>query len=212
MKKLISFSYLAVCLLYVTACNENSTQLSSNNNADIEQVKQDQISVSFDYPIFDTLGDLATGADFILKGSVESSSEKLIDIYLDPEGDTEEENPGGDPGDTIFPYLVSDFKVTEVYYGDVEVGEILPIKQFGGEMDGMNFVSEDIVFLNEDEEYVVFLSTFDDSPAVLTNYTQGLYEINNEVLIPVIDEEEIKLEISLYDLESVDEIIEEYKN
>ncbi|MCR6111994.1 hypothetical protein HXA35_16830 [Bacillus sp. A301a_S52] len=87
--------------------------------------------------------------------------------------------------------------------------DVFPIKQFGGEMDGVTYSTEDVVYLEDDNEYVVFLSIFDDSPAVLTNYTQSLYEEEGNEFVPLLEEED-NIELESTELEDLEALIEEY--
>lgn len=194
--------------LFFAACSESS----ANTNVEVANTASEdveEILFFFDYPSFENIEELSITSDLVVKGKVLSSYEEIIDTYMEPEGDSEEENPGGEPGETIFPYQVVDFEITEVYHGDAMVGDVLPIKQFGGEMDGVTYSTEDVVYLEDNSEYVVFLNVFDDSPAVLTNYTQSLYEEDGEEVVPVMDAED-NIELEIAELEDLETLIEEY--
>lgn len=152
------------------------------------------VTISADYPGYDSLEALTDRADLIVQGTVKEMQYKQIDISL-----------GKGSDDSPSPYTVYTVAVDEVFKGDGNVGETVEVKVPGGIFDGVAYVIEgmDSPLLETDQSYVLFLATYENLPASLLNLTQAAYEIEeNGELAGAESDSSIRLEFSIEDLRS----------
>lgn len=198
MKKNCILMTLCLVLMTVGGCSANDADGSQK-----KETSENTVVVKADYSFYQTLDEAASKADLIIKGEVISSETRMLNIVVDSSSENNPElNPGGTVDATPLPYLVSKIKVTERYKGDVEKGDVVEIKQLGGEFEGTQYISEDsAAVLQENAPYVLFLSTYNDSPASLINPFQGAYTIDGDKLAAGPDN--ILKDVTLQDLENL---------
>lgn len=152
------------------------------------------VTISADYPEYDSVEALTDRADLIVQGTVKEMQYKQIDISL-----------GKGSDDSPSPYTVYTVAVDEVFKSDGNVGETIEVKVPGGIFDGVAYVIEgmDSPLLETDQSYVLFLATYENLPASLLNLTQAAYEIEeNGELAGAESDSSIRLEFSIEDLRS----------
>ncbi|HYN93484.1 MAG TPA: hypothetical protein VES42_06515 [Pilimelia sp.] len=92
-------------------------------------------------------------------------------------GVSEELHIGGEPDETSV-YTVSEVKITRVLKGSASEGDRIKVKQLGGEVDGVEFIEDETVYLAAEKPYLLFLETYPDAPASLLNPKQAQYPKN----------------------------------
>ncbi|MEK4369090.1 hypothetical protein [Paenibacillus sp. FSL R5-0473] len=141
------------------------------------------IIASEDYPSYGSIGDLSERANTIVKGSVvETRVEALNDIVQVTDAANENElNPssdlGGEPASFDKIYTIHTIQVAESYKGGYTAGEKLEVKQLGGQLGNTEIINDDNLKLIPTKDYVLFLETYEDTPASLLNSVQSLYVI-----------------------------------
>ncbi|MBU9721670.1 MULTISPECIES: hypothetical protein [Bacillaceae] len=98
------------------------------------------------YPFYEEVEQLYTNADIVVEGKVQSSEAKEV-VTSTELNDSEITT-------------VSQFEVSTVYKGEVSVGEMLEVKQSGGETEDTIFVVEGEQYLASGKSYVLFLNSY----------------------------------------------------
>lgn len=62
-------------------------------------------------------------------------------------------------------------------------GDVVEIKQFGGETKDTIYIEEGAPQISQNGEYIMFLESYEDSPATLLNNVQSLYGIEDNKII-----------------------------
>jgi hypothetical protein len=154
--------------------------ISSNQ----KQTQKNVVTISSEYPEYSNQDGMEKSADLIIRGTIESSEERLIDIAAKPRNSLED--TGGNAGDTIYPYIVSKVNIIEVYKGKhkYKSGDQIELKQLGGEKDNLTYIEEDTVKMDPgEEEYIFFLKTYNDVPASLLSMSQGVFTVKGDKAI-----------------------------
>lgn len=140
------------------------------------------------YPMYETAADLSAAADVVVKGEVIASAVKELGTLEELTGEDAadpELNPGGSTAksETLLVYTVHQVRVTEVVKGDVAVGSVIEVKELGGTLGDTKFLTPEGTLLGKGGEYLLFLKTFDGSPASLLNPIQSTYAYKDERLV-----------------------------
>ena len=124
-----------------------------------------------DYPYYPDIESITDAADVIIVGEVVSARD-VQNLMVD--------KTPNKPDKETTPYTISKVKVTKAIKGNMNVGDIIAIKQLGDyknkpeatlyEMDG---------YLSKDTEQLMFLCEYDDSPYSPVNPAQGIIEVRN---------------------------------
>lgn len=122
-----------------------------------------------DYYLYDDYDALYNDADLIIAGEVTKTESLMLNIS------TEDDDP--------LPYTVSSVHIHKILKGDYKSNNI-DIKQLGGVIDNINYYAEGIEYLEKGQKYVLFLKTFETSPASLVNPIQGMYYLKDDNVIP----------------------------
>jgi hypothetical protein len=69
---------------------------------------------------------------------------------------------------TAHKYTVSDVEILDVIYGDAKVGDIIQVKQLENEQ-----TTEEAGYLKKGQDTILFLVTYQSTPASLINPSQG---------------------------------------
>ncbi len=127
-----------------------------------------------DYPYYPDVESITNASDIIVIGEVITARdvEKLMT----------DKTPNKTNKEKI-PYTISTIRVIDVIKGDVDIGDIITIKQLGDyrykpeetlhEMNG---------YLSKDTQHLMFLCEYADSPYSPVNPAQGIIEIKNNYL------------------------------
>ena len=129
------------------------------------------ISSSSGFPfIYRDVDGLASRATDIVRAVVLDERVEEINIWLSS-------NPT--PGEVYRIYTVYRVEVLEVFQGPAESGDILEVKQRGGQIGNVLYKAEDVVPLEINDELVLFLESYreDDIPASPLNYYQATYRV-----------------------------------
>jgi hypothetical protein len=89
---------------------------------------------------------------------------------------------GARPGEGFYNlYTVYEAEVLEVFQGNAAVGDVLEIKQLGGELDGEQVISLDEIPISVGSDLVVFMekSVIEGNPAFFVNPEQSVYQITD---------------------------------
>lgn len=135
-----------------------------------------------DYPTFSSAQELNSAADTVIEGQIIGTS--VQEITLRPQGGgSPEQDPaagtGRDPAADALTmvYTVSKVSVTKVHKGTVKAGDVLVIKQPGGQFKGVDYRAERLS-LPATSSYLMFLETYPDgTPASLLNQSQAAFTV-----------------------------------
>ncbi len=138
--------------------DESKAVTESSDNTEYETVL-----VNADYPYYNSLQELYDAADLVIVARNNRNESTILNIGND------------------IPYTVSSMSVTDVFKGDKSI-ESIDVKQLGGLMDGVMYISQGVEQLVQDGEYLLFLETYDKSPASLLNPIQGMYYVEGSTV------------------------------
>lgn len=138
--------------------DESESVIESDDNTEYETV-----FVNADYPYYNSLQELYDAADLVIVARNNCNESTILNI-----------------GNEI-PYTVSSMSVTDVFKGDKSIDSI-DVKQLGGLMDGVMYISQGVEQLVQDGEYLLFLETYDKSPASFLSPVQGMYYVEGSTV------------------------------
>ncbi|WP_427051705.1 hypothetical protein [Paenibacillus sp. TC-CSREp1] len=177
MKKNRALTLLVSSIFILSAVGCSSmTPAASTTNAPVT------IIASEDYPSYGSVDALSERADTIVKGNViqtrvqalndmaQANSSSLNDINAAESAVNEQVS-----FDKI--YTIYTVQVTDSYKGHYSAGDQIEVKQLGGQLGNTEIVNDDSVKLMPTKDYVLFLETYEDTPASLLNTVQSLYVI-----------------------------------
>ena len=121
----------------------------------------------------------------IVEVKVISSESVTLDAnesLTDEQTNDSERNPGGETDRQSLPYTIYTVEVMQVYKGAVTVGNTIEMKQLGGTIDHVHYVQEDAMTIEIGNTYIMFLETYENSPASLINPIQGIYEYTDGII------------------------------
>lgn len=122
-----------------------------------------------DYPYYPDVQSITDSADVIIVGEVVTSGD-VQDLMVDRTPGKEDKEP--------IKYTLSTVEVTEVISGDVQVGDILTVKQIG---DYKNLpeatLKETDGYLKAGQTELMFLASYENSPYSAVNPAQGTIEV-----------------------------------
>lgn len=160
MKKMISLAILMAAALTFGACGKEADPVESEETA---------VSLSADYPVYNTAQELVDQANLIFSGTVENITYELLDVRDKPVAGTEE---GGSP------YAIYEVRVTNIYKGSSEEDTICIKCPSGGVFDGMEYAVENAVSLEKGREYLLLAETYENAYPSLLNPTQAVYDLD----------------------------------
>ena len=188
MKKLFLATVIAVILMVIAACGnetlaENVNSLNDNEveiDGDSEDVET--IWVMADYPHYDSISHLAYYATDVVRVEILDERVEWLNTWIEA------------PPPEIYPYdlyTIYRIKVLDVFQGDAEIGDILEVRQIGGEYDGLRVINEDEVPLAIGDDLVLFLraSYIENFPSLLLNPYQSAYYYTSEGEYFVVNED-----------------------
>lgn len=127
-----------------------------------------------DYPYYPDVESITNAADVIIVGEVLTARE-VKNLMVD--------KTPNKTGKEATPYTLSTIKVVTVIKGNVNIGDVITLKQLGDyknkpeatlyEMNG---------YLAKDTEQLMFLREYEDLPYSSVNPAQGIIEVKNGVL------------------------------
>lgn len=152
---------LAISSFGIIGCSKNAQTMGNKKNG-IEKRY-----VNIEYRSFKDDKELLDKADVVVLGKVIKTYEpKKINVNLDTNSESVESV-----------YTVCDLKVEKVIKGDIEVGQVVQIKQNGGLFENVEYIYGRQEYLMENTDYVVFLESYinfnPQMPYSLLNPTQG---------------------------------------
>jgi hypothetical protein len=171
MKKTIIAILSAAMLIAVCGCSANSL------------FEKETQYMSITYPIYKDIYGMTEKATDIVLGRVTNQRVEELDLTIYPESEEELNNellyPGGYPSPHFVTCTIYTLIISEVYKGNHEAGAVIEIKELGGETDDVIYVVYPAVTLAVENDYVLFLSSYEKLPASLLNPLQGAYVVNN---------------------------------
>lgn len=130
--RIISLVLSVVLLLSITGCTSN-------------------LYTKADFPYYNDVDSLTNESDVIVYG-------KIIKV-----NDAKEINISGDKDkEHKVEYTISDVEIVDVIKGDVEVGDVIQVKQLGNENEVANAEVKMVGYFKKDMEYIFFLKSFED--------------------------------------------------
>lgn len=129
-----------------------------------------------DYPYYPEVIDITGEADVIVVGEViEAQKVKMMNVNTDSNALNQAEP---------IPYTISKFEITNVIKGNVQIGDVIEVKQLG------NYKRMPEAFLDETDGYfklqeseLLFLAAYENAPYSTVNPTQGAVKVlDNQTL------------------------------
>jgi hypothetical protein len=134
--------------------------------------------IAASFPHFENVSNLSNAATDIVRAEVlDERVEKFNSLV------------GAEPGEGVYNlYTVYRIRVLETFQGGTEAGDIIEIRQLGGESEEEVVISEDEVPIGIGDNVVIFMreSIIEGNPAVFLNPQQSVYQVDS-VLGNVID-------------------------
>ena len=133
-----------------------------------------------DYPYYSNVDSIIEQSDVIVLGRVNKIHKpKKININIDQnkKGYIEKE-------DDYSIYTITDIEVLEVLKGDLQIGDIIKVKQLGDENGRSEETLKKLGYFKDKEEHILFLSKYDDllpeMPYSTLNPIQGNIKVEKE--------------------------------
>ena len=124
-----------------------------------------------DYPYYPEVSNITEAADVIVVGKVlEAEDVQNLNINTDPQTRNSTDS---------IPYTISKIEVTNVIKGNVEIGDILEVKQLGDfeNMPEAFFSRNPMGIFNTNDSELLFLASFEGTPYSPLNPTQGAVKV-----------------------------------
>ncbi|SDY94155.1 hypothetical protein SAMN05421684_2456 [Asanoa ishikariensis] len=120
-----------------------------------------------DYPRYQSVAELLERATLVVEAT---TANPRFDKLYPTDGEKTEE--------TAVVITVYDATVTKVHKGSARVGQVVQVKQMGGEIDGVVYEQPEQVPFRDGTPYLLFLETYPDAAASLLNPDQAQYEVD----------------------------------
>jgi len=127
-----------------------------------------------DYPYYASMEQLAQQADMVIRGTMLSSRVESRDDSYTPNTTDPVANPGGTAKPDPVVYTIYTFKISDCYKGCDTPGTTVDVKQLGGVLENVTYSASEVPF-KVNKKYILFLATFDSSPAELLNPVEAAY-------------------------------------
>lgn len=184
----------------------------STGKVNVQQQEKLVARVYGDYPEYSSVDELAEKADVIIEGTVVNSRLEEIDDLIAPLGQDEKFKPNEQPQSSKKIYTVYTIKVSDAFKGVIKPGETIEVKQIGGEGENVIYVADESVEFVQNKKYIMFLTTYENSPATLLNPIQSSYSYDEESATLKSGQEELvsvneknNLTLTVGDLEKIKE-------
>jgi hypothetical protein len=135
-----------------------------------------------DYPSYQNAAELVEKATLVIEATV--AGPHVDKLYPSGGGTDPETNPQAgaaepedDPGLVITVWSAT---VKTVHKGSAKPGDVVEVKQMGGQFDGVVYEQEGQVPFREGTTYLLFLETYPDAAASLLNPDQAQYEVTQD--------------------------------
>lgn len=200
-KKILYYGVLALVLIFAIGVylfnNYQNKEDSTIKTSDSNNLDDSHVIVNTDYVQYDRPEDLFEYSSSVITGKVLSYRDETLNIMITKDEIhqlkdlTKEEkeillNDSKNP--EYLPYRIFDIEVTETYKGEHKIGDIIQVKQLYGKIDNSFYNNE--FLLNTENEYMLFLEDYPNSPSSLLNQEQSSYFVDknskdDEILKPV---------------------------
>lgn len=164
MKKRFRIAILVIAGCVLGACGKNVTEPGNEKMITMIQAE---------YPSYDTAQELVDEADLVFSGTIESVSYEMLDVRAEGEKDSVTDL---DQSHCI-PYTIYKVKVDSIYKGSSDESYIR-IKCPGGKADDNQYIVEGAVALQEGEQYLLLIKSFENTYPSLLNAAQSAYNMN----------------------------------
>jgi hypothetical protein len=129
---------------------------------------------------YSSLDHLVSDASDIVRVEVLDQRAEWIDVLAPSQNDFD--NPGGEPIDYFYLlFTVSRVRILETFKGNANVGDIIEIKQLGGEIDNVIYIASSKAPLAIGDDLVVFLMSFENTPSSLLNQSQAVFRFTPSI-------------------------------
>ena len=169
MRKFLKTSMILMSLTLLGACSSETVGLEPT------LVEVETMAIMGNFPHYNSIEHLASTATEVVRVEFLDERVEAINIWLPPENKLEETGESVDEAYHV--YTVYRVRVLEVFQGNVNVGDILEVKQLGGQLDDLIVMNYDIIPFESGDDLILFLQSFasDDMPASLLNAEQSAY-------------------------------------
>ena len=131
--------------------------------------------------LYDNINDMSTRATDIIRGEILSERVEWINTVLPPQN--EQEDIGVLPEPYYLIHTVYSIEVLEVFQGNMIVGDVIEVKQIGGQIERVNLIDDSMLAFESGDDLVLFLVSFDfveNMPSTLLSASQGVYHFSSE--------------------------------
>ena len=188
----------------LTIRNEEATNtIYDDANISDNEIRTTHLSGSI--RAYEHIDELASRATYIVRVEVLDERVESIDTAIPPRSNYR-----------IF--TVNRLRVLDVFKGDTEIGNIMQVRQFGGQLGDEKVIYSGQITLPIGDDFVLFLSCrgIDNRPAYLLNPTQSVYRFadsdsnerirsNNEELECLVGHPNLTLPLTFNDLIQISE-------
>lgn len=139
-----------------------------------------------DYPYYEDESAIYEKASLVIRGKIIDKRMEYMSQVIEltkEQKDDPQLNPGGDVDEEKEMVTIYKVKIIDSFKGDVVKGDVVEIKQFGGETKDTIYIEEGAPQISQNGEYIMFLESYEDSPATLLNNVQSLYGIEDNKII-----------------------------
>lgn len=143
-----------------------------------------------DYPYYEDESAIYEKASLVIRGKVIDKRMEYMSQVIEltkEQKDDPQLNPGGDVDEEKEMFTIYKVQVIDSFKGDVVKDDVVEIKQFGGETKDTIYIEEGAPQISQNGEYIMFLESYEDSPATLLNNTQSLYNIEDNKIINYVE-------------------------
>ncbi|HRA75298.1 MAG TPA: hypothetical protein PLE12_03575 [Propionicimonas sp.] len=138
-----------------------------------------EVSYNASYPAFASVSELLSTATLVVEGTVLASTVREIDISSKPTGAAADDprlNPAADQhAPSLMVHAVHTLRIDRAIKGRAVASSTLEVKEPGGTLGDTNYVTAEGVVLRDGQTYVLFLETYEATPASLLNPIQAVY-------------------------------------
>ena len=177
MKRFLVVSIVACSLLFLASC-ESATQdgLTTHDEEAVSAISHDEaITNTSDIEIITTSGQFT---EFICIDDLASRSMYIVRVEVLDER-VEWMDFGIPPTSRYAIFTVNRLRVLDVFKGDAEIGNIMEVKQRGGQLGNEKLVNSLQITLPIGDDLILFLSSWgiENRPMNLRNPTQSAFRI-----------------------------------
>jgi hypothetical protein len=138
------------------------------------------VYINADYASFERADDLMAASSTVVVGTVTGSTVQSIDIVNHDPTDDPQLNPGGDQSQPEYmTYTIHQVTVGQVLKGAPAVGDTIEVGEVGGELDGIEYLTDTGILMQPKQTYLLFLEQSFSSRYYPINPIESIYQVGD---------------------------------